>query len=78
MKYLLLLLVVGIGLYLLLGRNRTRPPPQAPPTTPRPKALPAAMLACAHCGLHLPRDDALFDAEGRAYCGEPHRVAGPQ
>lgn len=77
MKYLLLLLVVGIGLYLLLGRPRSRPP-EARAADSKPKAIPAAMLACANCGVHLPRDDALFDSDGRAYCGEPHRVAGPQ
>jgi hypothetical protein len=25
--------------------------------------------------LHLPRDDAVLDAAGRAYCGDAHRLA---
>jgi uncharacterized protein len=42
------------------------------------RGAPATMLACAHCGVHLPQSDALFDAGGRPYCGEAHRLAGPR
>jgi uncharacterized protein len=38
----------------------------------------APMLACSHCGLHLPKTEAVFDAEGRPFCGEAHRLAGPR
>lgn len=75
MKYLLLLLVVGIALYLMLGRRRSGGDASAP--KPKPKAT-ASMVACAHCGVHLPRDDALLDAGGRTFCGEAHRIAGPR
>lgn len=75
MKYLLLLLVVGIALYLMLGRRRSGGDTSAP--KPKPKAT-ASMVACAHCGVHLPRDDALLDAGGRTFCGEAHRIAGPR
>ena len=34
------------------------------------------MMQCAHCGVHLPRADALMDARG-AFCSEAHRLAGP-
>lgn len=81
MKYLLLLLVVGIALYLVLRRSRARPESQAadePIPSNKPDAAPAPMLACAHCGVHLPHDDAVTDGAGRAYCGEAHRVAGPR
>jgi uncharacterized protein len=80
MKYLLVLLVVVIGLFALLGRGRrTVAPPDAEPPARKPKAPPpAAMLACARCGVHLPQDEALRDPEGRVYCGEPHRLAGPR
>jgi uncharacterized protein len=50
----------------------------APPPKPNAPPQPAEMVACAHCGVHLPRPDALFDPAGRPYCGEPHRVAGPR
>lgn len=77
MKYLLLLLVLAIGLYLLLGRRRTGGDAPAPPPPPKQDAA-APMVACAHCGVHLPRDDALLDAGGRSFCGEAHRIAGPR
>ncbi|HLW05179.1 MAG TPA: PP0621 family protein [Azoarcus sp.] len=35
------------------------------------------MLACAHCGLHVPESEAL-KAEGRFYCSEQHRRLGVQ
>jgi uncharacterized protein len=84
MKYLLVLLVVAIGLFVLFGRNRrTSAPPKAdeparPPAPATAPAPPAPMLACAHCGVHLPREDAMMDAAGRGYCGDAHRLAGPR
>lgn len=81
MKYLLLLLVVGVVLFLMFGRRR-KPDDDRPAAGDRPAARrpgeAAPMLACAHCGVHLPRDDAVLDAAGRAYCGDAHRIAGPR
>jgi uncharacterized protein len=77
MKYLLVLLVVVLGIWLLTGR---RGPRDAPPVTRRKtRAVEAApeMLACAHCGMHVPATEALLDAAGRPFCEEAHRVAGP-
>jgi uncharacterized protein len=39
-------------------------------------AVPQAMVSCAHCGLHLPRQDALPAGE-RYYCSDEHRQRGP-
>ncbi len=36
------------------------------------------MVGCTHCGLHLPRSEAVVDAQGRLYCGDVHRLAGPR
>ena len=84
MKYLLVLLVVAIGLFALFGRSR-RPSTPAKPDEPArpappvsPAAAPAPMLACSHCGVHLPRDDAMMDAAGRGFCSDAHRLAGPR
>jgi uncharacterized protein len=74
MKYLLVLIVVVLGLWLLL---RKRSPP-AKPKPPQKPAGPAQMLACAHCDLRLPRSEALMDPQGRAFCSEAHRLAGPR
>lgn len=76
LKVLLVVLVVVVGLYALLGRSRREPPPVQGKPAARPP--PAAMLSCAHCGVHLPRDETVADAAGHVYCGEAHRLAGPR
>jgi uncharacterized protein len=75
MKALLLVAAVAVLLWLLFGRRRlpSRPGGAAPKAPP-----PVAMIECAHCGVHLPRDDARFDAGGLPYCSEAHRLAGPR
>jgi uncharacterized protein len=35
------------------------------------------MVACAHCGVHLPVNEAVKDGELH-FCGEPHRLLGPR
>jgi uncharacterized protein len=86
MKYLLLLAVLTVAvLWWSVGRRGSRgaPPPGAAPGartdgTERSGRHPAAMVACAHCGVHLPQPEALFDAAGRPFCSEAHRLAGPR
>jgi uncharacterized protein len=77
MKYLLVLIVVVFGLWLLL---RQRPAARVDPPAAKKKAAsgPAAMVACAHCDLRLPQSEAQFDAQGRPFCSEAHRLAGPR
>lgn len=77
MKFLLVLLVVGVGLWMLTARLRR---PGAGDDAARPSkpaaAKPVEMVVCAHCGVHLPAADAL--AEGaRLYCSDAHRRLGP-
>lgn len=77
MKALLTLLMVGIALWLLWGGlRRLRGGGEAPPRQ-APAPQPAQMVACAHCGVHLPLADAVADGT-HVYCGEPHRLAGPR
>jgi len=90
MKLLVLLIVLLVAAAWLFGRGRRGAKPPAPDGSrgdlkpdpelkPKPKAnIPAPMLACAHCGVHLPRADASFDTAGQPYCGAEHRVAGPR
>jgi len=72
MKYLILILVVLIVLWLARSRRRSSPPPSTRPAG-EPPAPRQPMLACAHCGLHLPRDEAL-PGRGGVFCGETHRA----
>ena len=69
MKYLLILLIV-LALVWLARSNRS-----AARGTPRPAEPPRQqpMLACAQCGLHLPRDEAL-PGRGGVFCSEAHRA----
>ncbi len=77
MKYLLVLLVVGIGLWSLYKRLRGPRAGRADPPSGAPAGkLPQAMVACAHCGLHLPAADALSEG-AQLYCSEAHRRLGP-
>ena len=79
MKFVLLLLVIVIAGWMIFGRRRGAPP--APPVAPgeaKAGAGPQTMLVCAHCGVHLPRADALQDTQERAFCSEAHRLAGPR
>jgi uncharacterized protein len=71
-KFLVVALVVGVVVWLLVhGRRRERP-------ARRPAAREATqpMVVCAHCGVHLPRAEAVTDARG-SFCSEAHRLAGP-
>jgi len=83
MKYLLVLIVVGVALaWLSIARRRDlggrRDAPLARGDEPARRGAPPTMIACMHCGVHLPQPEALFDAGGRAYCSEAHRLAGPR
>ncbi len=76
MKYLLLLVVVGVAVWIFTARGR---PPRVPPKSRRAgRSEPVPMLACAHCGVHLPQTEALTDAAARPYCSEAHRRLGPR
>ncbi|WP_284615747.1 PP0621 family protein [Aquabacterium humicola] len=78
MKYLLLLLVIGIGLWMVAKRLRGPAPPGEPrEDRSKPSSTPTAMVECAHCGLHLPAADAVLDGR-HVYCGEAHRRLGPR
>jgi len=37
----------------------------------RPSRI-STMVSCAHCGLHVPQDDAL-QAQGKYYCSDEHK-----
>jgi len=84
MKFLLLLVVLALAVAWVLFRGKRKSDGDAdkvpPPGKSKDNALnePAQMLACSHCGLHLPRTDAAFDAAGQPYCSAEHRVAGPR
>lgn len=77
-KYLLVLLVVGLAVWMLSTKFRRRDEADAPPKPPGDAAkvpAPLDMVACAHCGLHLPAADAVLGGS-RVFCSEAHRALG--
>ncbi|MBX3643396.1 MAG: hypothetical protein KF720_10040 [Rubrivivax sp.] len=79
MKYLIVIVVVMVGVWLLIRSRRTAPPPRAQKGVDREKgaAGPQAMVNCRHCGVHLPLSEALVGKDGM-FCSEQHRLAGPR
>ncbi|MDP1673654.1 MAG: PP0621 family protein [Burkholderiales bacterium] len=65
-KYLLVVIVVALAIWLLRGQRRRRRADE------RPVAPPQDMVACAHCGVHFPRGESM-SAGGRQFCSESHR-----
>jgi uncharacterized protein len=89
-RVLIIAALIGLVAWWVMSRLRARDAaddtdradPAAPGTRRRarkarpPQAQP--MVACAHCGVHLPRSDAVADGAGRLFCGDAHRIAGPR
>ena len=78
MKFLLVLVVVGVGLWMLVSRLRggAGSSDKVGRADGKPPIGPVVMVECAHCGLHLASGDAV--AEGsRLYCSDAHRRLGP-
>ena len=85
LKFLLLIVVLALAAGWIFTRSRRgrKGPPPAPKAPERaapgdPPAVATAMLVCAHCQVHLPRDEAQFDVAGKPYCSAQHLVAGPR
>jgi uncharacterized protein len=74
LRYLILILVVALLVWLLMGRSRKR---AAQRRDTHRSAQPATFAVCAHCGVHLPMNDAVLDGP-IAYCSDAHRLAGPR
>jgi uncharacterized protein len=70
MKYLVLLVVLIVGYAWWRGQRMsgTTPPPARPGQPPAPQD----MVACARCGVHLPRTEALTSGQ-RSYCCAEHQ-----
>jgi len=65
MKYLELLLIVLAGIWWIRQQRK----PDLPSTKPSGTQV---MVPCAHCGTHVPEDDAIRGSHG-LYCSVAHR-----
>lgn len=79
-KYLLLGLL-AVLLFYLWRRPRSGGASASGKPAPSPPG-PQSMVACAHCGVHLPASEALpglHPTDKQTYfCSEDHRRAGPR
>lgn len=73
MKYLILVAIVVAVLLLAKLARRGRPVAGKPSAALEKQAL----LACAHCGVHLPANESL-PGRGGVFCDEAHRAAFEQ
>lgn len=71
MKYLLVLSVVLIAFW-VWRNNRREDIQRRRPTRPEQPALPVTMVACQHCGTHLPETESVKGTGGH-YCSDEHR-----
>ncbi|KCB22556.1 PP0621 family protein [Bordetella hinzii] len=69
------ILVVLTAWRLLNARGSRRDAPRKPAAPPAARAA-EPMVRCAHCGIHLPRSEALL-LNGRTWCGQEHARLGP-
>ena len=66
------LCVARIAARMAAARARPVSPPPKPPAQRRRRG----MVRCAHCGIHLPRSEALLQ-NGRTWCSADHAQRGP-
>jgi hypothetical protein len=71
-RILIIMALVGIGLFLLKKLLGTRKPPPSESQDPKAK-----LVACAHCAARLPATEALWK-DGQAFCSMTHRNLGPR
>ncbi len=69
-------LLVGRILAHYQHQARQRPPAARRPAAAAPAKDTEAMVRCAHCGIHLPRSEALL-SRGKTWCSEDHARLGP-
>jgi uncharacterized protein len=77
-RLLILVLIVGVVAWWLFGRT-ARLRQGSGTSSGRKKSEEGGvqdMVVCAHCGIHLPRAEALIEGE-RSYCSDAHRRLGP-
>ncbi len=81
MGSILKFLLIGLAVVWLLyspavrgkvqGRQSGDKAPKPPNAGPKPHL--DTMIACAHCGVHLPAAEAVTDAQGHRFCSPAHR-----
>lgn len=80
-KLVIVVLALALLVWLVLGsaRRRAKDARRKGPGATQAKAATQVegMVACAHCGVHLPSSQALL-GQDRPYCSAEHRDGGPR
>ncbi len=77
MKYVVLLIVLVVVIGIWRSRRDSETASRTPSSPPAaPPGGPQDILACAHCGVHIPQAEALM-LGSQAYCCPEHRQQGP-
>ena len=74
MKYLLVLAVVAAAIWIWRGQRAAEAARSTPPVRRTPQA-PTPMVACRHCGTHLPEAECVRGQRG-LYCSAEHLRLG--
>jgi uncharacterized protein len=84
-RVVIIVAAVLVFFWLLRRALSSRKPddrPQAPGETHKEGAVSPDLVSCAHCGVHLPKNEAVTAGEGapsgRFFCGDEHRRLGPR
>ena len=76
MKLMVLLLAILAGVWLIKRQQlRAAAPKRQSPRTPPRVAQAMPILACQHCGVHVPQNEAVTGRQGGVYCCAAHRRA---
>lgn len=76
-----LLIILGLVIARILSRQNAARQHMASQARPMPRrgtgtaGTPESMVRCAHCGIHLPRSEALL-IQGKTWCSEEHARLG--
>ena len=76
-RLILLALAVAALVWLLRRALRGRPAQGSQGGAPGVVGQASELVACAHCGVHLPRLES-HERGGEHYCGEEHARLGPR
>jgi uncharacterized protein len=72
MGRILFFVILGVGLYIAFRIWRGGQRRGAATRSPNSSGGGEAMIRCGHCGLNVPKSEALADGD-RWYCSEDHR-----
>ncbi len=68
-------ILVVLTVWRMLNARNRGDTPRKPASPPAARAT-EPMVRCAHCGIHLPRSEAVL-LNGRTWCSQEHARLGP-